>query len=945
MAEKHAAHKKRQAERFVEKWHGRGYEKGEAQAFWMDLLTDVVGMEDVSTRCLFEQRTAAGGFIDANIPDSKTIVEQKSSGVDLDKKETRQGLLVTPYEQAKRYADTLPNTHRPDYIIVCNFHEFRIHDLNKVNPAEDYVSFVLDELPKQAYLLDFLIDPKLSRQARELEISWQAGQLIGELYDLLRKQYVDPDLLVNQHALNVLCVRLVFCLFAEDGGVFRSNAFSDYLAGVPANLWRRTLQDLFDALDTPENERDPYLEEGIARFPYVNGGLFRERTEIPQFTEEIKELLINKVARTDWSEISPTIFGGVFESTLNPETRASGGMHYTSPENIHRVIDPLFLDNLTAELDDILTRYKSQAALRRELRNFHDRLSKLTFFDPACGSGNFLTETYLSLRRLENKILSVLLADQGAFDFADLGEEASFLKIRLDQFVGIEINEFATNVANTALWIAQLQSNLEAETIIQRTVKDLPLRDSAHIIQGNALTTDWNRAVEASDCNYIIGNPPFLGARNQNADQKAEIKAVFNGAKNSGNIDYVAGWFAKASDYIQDFPIECAFVATNSICQGEQVANVWYPLYQKGVRIDFAHDTFRWANESNNQAHVFCVIVGFSKQGGMKYWDTEQRKFVRAKVLFHHDGPDGPVERQQLDNLNAYLVDAADGFVWNQSKPLSHVPPIGIGNKPIDGGNYLFTPEEKAEFLAKEPGAESYFHPWLGAKEFLQGKKREVLWLGDATPAELKKLPLCKERIKAVQQYRQDSKSAGTRKIADRPTRFHVENMPEGTSIVVPKTSSERRKLVPLGFVDSDTLCGDAVFLIPGAELWHFGVLHSRVHNAWMRTVAGRLKSDYRYSGGMVYNTFIWPNLTEAQKVEIGNAAQAVLDARKVYTDCTLADLYDPDDSYLYPALLKAHNALDVAVEKAYGFAPGIEEKDIVAALMERYLAATAQQQ
>lgn len=914
------------AKEFAKKWDGRGYEKGDTHSFWLELLRDVVGMEDVTTNVRFERSTAERGYIDVVIPDAKTVVEQKSLGVDLDKPELRQGMMVTPFGQAKRYVDSLRNSQRPDTIIVCDFNRFRIHDLDVERPADHYTEFTLAELPQQLHLLDFLVDPQRARQAREERVSLQAGALIGKLYELLRAQYLDPDSPASRHSLNVLCVRLVFCLFAEDAGLFPKNAFYRYFKGMPAGAVRAAMKELFGHLRDKPEDRDPYASAQLKEFPYVNGGLFEADVEIPNFTEEIIQVLLEEVSNgTNWAEISPTVFGGVFESTLNPETRRSGGMHYTSPKNIHKVIDPLFLDELTAELDSILINAElGDRARRNALGRFHDKIAGLTFFDPACGSGNFLTETYVSLRRLENKVLSELMNHQGVFGFTP---EHSPLKVSLAQFHGIEINDFAVNVASTAMWIAELQANAEAQTIVYQVIEDLPLKDAAHVVLGNALIMDWEQVVPAAECDYIIGNPPFRGARFQTSEQKTELARVFDGARNAGNVDYVSGWFMKAVKYIGDHPVRAALVSTNSIVQGEQVANVWSPIYDRGFRIDFAHDTFRWTNDAADAAAVFVVIVGFSKQGG-------------AKRLFHYQTVDSEPKLERPVQLNAYLKDAPDVFVWSRSKPLSAVPGIGIGNKPIDGGNYLFTPEGKAAFLSQEPGAEKYFRRWYGSQEFIKGVERWVLWLGDATPSELAKLPECLKVIQAVRAARLKSDSAPTRALADTPTRFHVENMPAGNAILVPKVSSERRRYIPLGHLGPDSLASDLVFLIPDAGLYHFGVLHSRAHNAWMRTVAGRLKSDYRYSGGVVYNNFIWPDATQAQQSQIAELAHGVLDAREQYPGSTIAQMYDPEVDFLFPKLTAAHAALDAAVERAYGLEPGLDEKSLVAHLFELYSAA-----
>lgn len=916
------------AKTFAERWEGRGYEKGDTSSFWLELLGDVVGMTDVTSQVRFEIAANNGGYIDVAIRDAKTLIEQKSLGVDLDKAEKRQGLLVTPFEQAKRYADSLRNSERPDTIIVCNFDEFRIHDLDTDHPADEYESFFLSELQEQIHLLGFLADPKQIRRAREQEISLEAGALIGQLYDLIREQFVDPDTEASRHALNVLCVRLVFLLFAEDSGVFEKHTFYNFLKSVPPHLARTALKELFIYLDTPPDERDPYTSDVLKAFPYVNGGLFKDRdVEIPSLTDEIITFLLEEVsAKTDWSQISPTIFGGVFESTLNPETRRAGGMHYTSPENIHRLIDPLFLDDLNHELDEIITAsHITPGARKAKLVNFHDKIASLHFFDPACGSGNFLTETYIHLRRLENRILSELFQRQGVMGLG----EYSPLKVSLSQFHGIEINDFAVNVATTAMWIAELQANAEAQTIVYDLVEDLPLHDSAHIVRGNALELDWADLVSPEDCDYIIGNPPFLGARNQSKKQKAELATVYSGAKNVGNIDYVAGWFLKAAKYMGDSPIRSAFVATNSICQGEQVANVWAPIYDLGVRIDFAHDTFRWTNDSKGQAAVFVIIIGFSKLGG-------------PKRLFHYPNVDAEPIYSTPPQLNTYLKNHRDIFIWDRPKPICDVPEMTIGSQRIDGKNYLFTANQKALFLTKEPEAERYFRRWYGSREFINGLEKWVLWLGEVPASELVKLPEVLKLVEAVKHYRLKSSRVQTLKAAKRPQSFGTEIIHRNNALIVPEVSSENRRYIPLGFIGPDTLCSSKLKLIPNGTLYHFGVLHSRVHNAWMRMVSGRMKSDYSYSSGVVYNNFIWPTISGKQEQVIADLAQAILDARVSYPDATLAKMYNPKHDFLYPVLMDAHAALDKAVEEAYGFEPGLDEQDIVAHLFDLYSQAVA---
>lgn len=750
---------------------------------------------------------------------------------------------------------------------------------------------------------------------KEMEVSLQAGEIVGTLYDALLKQYKDPESPETLKSLNALCVRLVFCLYAEDAGVFGSHGmFQQYLQNHIHDA-RRALIDLFRVLDTQPENRDPYIDEDLAAFPYVNGGLFAdEDVVIPRLDENIVDLILHRASEDfDWSVISPTIFGAVFESTLNQETRRSGGMHYTSIENIHKVIDPLFLDDLRAELDAIKA-IPVDKTRNKQLRQFQTKLAGLTFLDPACGSGNFLTDTYLSLRRLENEVIDALLYGQ-----VILGQVTDPIRVSIGQFYGIEINDFAVTVAKTALWIAESQMMQETEKLVRHTLDFLPLRSYANIVEGNALRMDWESVVPKSRLNYIMGNPPFVGARLMGSEQKDDVTTIFEGWKNAGNLDYVCCWYKKAADFMAGTMIRSALVSTNSVSQGESVANLWKPLFESGVHIDFAHRTFRWDSEAKIKAHVHCVIIGFSIAPN-----------AAPKVLYTSN------RSQIVHNINGYLLDAENVFVESRSKPLCDVPEIGIGNKPIDGGNYLFTKEEMDEFLQKEPAAKAYFKPWYGSQEFINRCPRFCLWLGDCPPNELQKMPECKKRVEAVRQFRLASKSAGTRKIADTPTRFHVENMPSGTYVVIPEVSSERRKYVPMGFMTPNILCSNLVKIVPNATLYHFGVLTSNVHMAWMRAVCGRLKSDYRYSKDIVYNNFPWPTPTDEQKAKIEQTAQAILDARERYPDASLADLYDP--ATMPPELVKAHQQNDKAVMRAYGFdIKTTTESSCVAELMRRY--------
>ena len=764
------------------------------------------------------------------------------------------------------------------------------------------------------------MDTENEHLKKEMEVSIAAGEIVGLLYDALLKQYLDKTNERTLRSLNILCVRIVFCLYAEDAGIFGSHGmFHDYLMSFDAIHMRGALKELFEVLDTVPEERDPYLTPQLAAFPYVNGGLFAdEQIEIPLFTDEIRELILKKAsAEFNWSEISPTIFGAVFESTLNPETRRSGGMHYTSIENIHKVIDPLFLDDLQKEFNDICA-VSVVRTREKKLKEFQAKLASLSWFDPACGSGNFLTETYLSIRRLENHVLRILTHGQISLGF----EDVTPIKVSISQFYGIEINDFAVTVAKTALGIAESQMMKQTEDIVHMSLDFLPLKTYANIIEGNALRLDWETVISKHKADYIMGNPPFIGARMMAAAQKDDLNAVFPNWKNAGNLDYVSCWYKKASDFMIGTAIRSALVSTNSVTQGESVANLWKPLFESGIHIDFAHHTFRWDSEAKIKAHVHCVIIGFSAATNKK-----------PKVLFTSDRP------QIVHNINGYLLDAENIFVESRKKPICSVPSIGIGNKPVDGGFYLFEKNEMESFLEKEPAAEKYFKPWYGSQEFINCRPRYCLWLGECQPNELRKLPECMKRVEAVRQFRLASKSPGTVKLADKPTHFHVENMPKGTHIVVPEVSSERRRYIPMGYMDDTVLCSNLVKIIPNANLYYFGVLTSNIHMAWMRAVGGRLKSDYRYSKDIVYNNFPWPEPTKEQMIKIEQTAQAILDARSLYPNSSLADLYD--ELVMPPELRKAHQRNDIAVMRAYGItnkdAAFSSESACVAELMKRY--------
>ena len=923
--------KKRAAE-FASRWEGHGYEKGESQKFWLELLQEVLGVERPGDIISFENQVKLShtSFIDGYISSTKVLIEQKSIQKDL-----REGILqsdgsrLTPIQQAKRYASELPLSRHPRWVVVCNFRQFFIYDMEQPQGEPEVIE--LSRLEHEYHRLRFLVHDGSALLKREMEVSIKAGEMVGQIYDAFLAQYGDEVTREDLHALNVLCVRLVFCLYAEDAGVFEKDQFYHYLHSFRPENMRQALIALFQVLDTPEAARDRFLEPKLAAFPYVNGSLFRQQAgdTVPPITPETAQLLLEKASLGfDWSEISPTIFGAVFESTLNPETRRTGGMHYTSIENIHRVIDPLFLSSLETELDDILL--KPHGSRKSLLLKYQDKLASLRFLDPACGSGNFLTETYMSLRRLENRAIEALTGGQAMWAF----EEVNPIKVSIQQFYGIEINDFAVTVATTALWIAEAQMMNETERIIQFTGDFLPLKQYDHIHEGNALRKDWAEVVSPRELDYIIGNPPFVGARLMSKEQKDDVLDIFGKKwQNVGNLDYVCCWYKKASDFMQSAAsaghvVRTALVSTNSISQGEQVADLWKPLVEQGVHIDFAWRTFRWDSESTLKAHVHCVIIGFSVVAN----EMPRRLYISDEVC------------KEVENINGYLLAADDVYVESRNKPLCNVPSIGIGNKPIDGGNYLFLKGEMEEFLRLEPSARPYFREWYGSVEFINRSPRYCLWLGECSPAELRNMPHCLERVKAVREYRLESPSEGTRKLADRPTRFHVENQPKDNYIVIPEVSSERRRYVPMGYMTPEIFCSNLVKLIPSATLYHFGVLTSNVHMAWMRAVCGRLKSDYRYSKDIVYNNFPWPTPTEEMRAEIERTAQAILDARALYPDSSLADLYD--EVTMPPELRRAHQQNDRAVMKAYAFPiKDFTESDCVAALLKMYKEMTSKEE
>lgn len=940
-----AAEQVKAAKKFVKQWSKDCKEDGNTAPFWLSLLRDVFGVEAPEGYIQFEdtvkhEEKGNSLYVDAWIPSMRVMIEQKASDVALDKPYKRHGkVFQSAYEQAYEYDQTLPVSQRSKYIIACNFHEIWIYNMDEPEALRKPMKLTLAELPEHFHQLDFLIDKDAKpSNIEEVKVSVKAGELVGKLYDAFIEAYEKYGELQESdyHALNVLCVRIVFCLYAEDSGLFgRKDAFGKYLASWKWENAQQALEQLFQVLDTKEEDRSRFLDEKLAAFPYVNGGLFHDaQIEIPPLTEKIYHIILDDMSKGfDWSVISPTIFGAVFESTLNPETRRSGGMHYTSIANIHKVIDPLFLDELKAEFQSITSvsdrekfmQNRKETTLRYDYRNkleaFQKKLASLTFLDPACGSGNFLTETFISLRRLENEVIRELTGGQQVLDMVNP------IQVSISQFYGIEINDFAVTVAKTALWIAESQMMKETEDIIRKDLDFLPLKTNAFIHEGNALRMDWEDIVPKEKLNYIMGNPPFVGASYQTKSQKSDLQTIYvddkgKTYKKAGKLDYVAGWYYKASQMMLNTECRAAFVSTNSITQGELATYVWKPLYDLfHIHIDFGYRTFIWNSEAMDQAAVHCVIVGFSVAPNLdkkKLYDGEQVRLV--------------------DCINSYLRAGEVIFVESRTKPLCDVPSMHRGNQPTDGGNLIFTKEEMEAFLKKEPKAAHLFKKYSMGKDYLTGEYRYCLWLVGVSISEIKSLPSVKDRVQRVRDFRLQSKKAATVRKAETPALFDEIKECKGNYIAIPKVSSERRKYIPIGYLDDSIIPGDKIQMLQDSTPYHFGILTSNVHMAWMRAVAGRLKSDYSYSINIVYNNFPWPHPTDKQKERIEKTAQGILDARANHPGDSLADLYDP---LLMPAdLRKAHIENDKAVMEAYGFNwHTMKEEDCVAELMKMYQA------
>ncbi len=901
--------------KFIEQWTGHGCEKSETQIFWLKLIQEVFGIETPEKIIRFEV-PVPHGFIDALIEDTNTLIEQKSSSVNLDAPEI--------FLQAKRYNDALEWSRKVRRIVTCNFREFRIYNMDKRKPEAAPLIISLADLERNFHALDFLIDREKIKIRLEHDLSIDAGKIVAKIYNELLKTIAPGS---DEKNLNILCVRIIFCLYAESVELFgKHKIFRDYLQRE--NNIRRALRELFEVLNTPEEKRSPYLDDALKNFPYVNGGLFAAEIDFPNFTPELRELLLEEASSNfNWEGISPTIFGTVFESTLNPATRREDGMHYTDVENIHKVIDPLFMENLREEFSAIKS--------RKKLLEFQKKIAAIKIFDPACGSGNFLTESYLSLRRFENELLKKLLGSQ-----IQLGELDDPIKVSIQNFFGIELNDFAVSVAKTSMWIAELKMKRETAAIVHKDLDFLPLKIYPNILRENSLRTDWKK-ICPSDVNYIIGNPPFVGKSFQTREQKSDMAKIFASIKNFGNLDYVACWYKKAADFIQGTKISCAFLSTNSISQGIAVEPLWNYLFGKGIVINFAHQTFKWDSESTEKAAVHCVVVGFAN------FAAPVKKIFNGKNC------------KVVDFINAYLVEGANIIVKAQANAPEGIPPMLVGSCPVDDGNFLLTEEELADFLKREPAAEKYIRPYVGSKEFIQGKKRFCLYLKDCPPNELRKMPLVMERVKNVREFRLVSKKAATRRRAETPTLFTEDRFIDAPALLMPMVSGNR-KYIPMGFVERGVIVSNKALFIPNAEIFHFGVLTSSIHMAWMRAVAAYLGTSYSYSATIVYNTFPWCKRT----AKIEATAQNILDVRKKYFEMarckdgkiesenklstfssdnlsiSLADLYD--ELSMPKDLHDAHKKNDRAVAAAYGFEKILEdESKIVAELMKMYSSLT----
>jgi len=871
------------AHAFVKEWQDESREHAEAKSFW-EAFFQIFGVNRRRVASFEEPVKKADtgtGFIDL-LWKGKLLIEHKSRGKDLDK----------AYSQALNYFPGLKDEELPRYVLVSDFARFRLYDLD----AKACFEFTLEELPDKVHLFDFVAGYEdVGDKIEEYDLNIQAAEKLGRLHDALQQSGY------SGHELEVFLVRVLFCLFGEDTGIFNRHQFINYLINFTRDDGTDTemhISKLFQVMDKEETERNQNLSEELNAFPYVNGHLFAERIDMPSFTAEMREMLI-ECAYFDWGSISPAIFGSLFQSVMDKEARRNMGAHYTSEKNILRLIKPLFLDELYARFENIQT-MKQVNKKQQALIDLQREVSTLVFLDPACGCGNFLIITYRELRRLELRVLKEQQKDDPHFESTLTIDPL----ISLDHFHGIEIEEWPVRIGEVAMWLTQHQMNREFAKQFGREPDLLPLKTAAHIVHDNALQIDWHDVVAKENLNYIIGNPPFVGKNFRSKEQNEDMVNIFSQVKNYKSLDFVTCWFHKASDFIQGTNIKVAFVSTNSITQGEQVAPMWQPLLDKGIHIHFAHRTFAWDSEARGKAAVHVVIIGFAL--------TESNQ----KFIFDYSDIKSEPLKVSANNINPYLVDAPDVVVANRTKPLCKVSEMVYGNKPVDGGHLLLTPEEKDALLNIEPQAEKWLRPILGAEEFINNKQRWCLWLIDIKPNELRQIPEVLKHVEAVKQFRLASTKKQTQGLASEAIRFAEIRQPEKDYILVPCHTSENREYIPLGFFAKDIISHNSNLTIPQATQYEFGLLQSKIHMAWMRTVGGRLESRYRYSAKLVYNNFPWPEVDKEQKQKIETAAQAVLDARLNYPDSSLADLYDP---LTMPAdLRKAHTQLDKVVDQSY---------------------------
>ena len=918
---------------FIERWKDHGDEKQETQRFWIDLLQNVLGMEDALGSTMFEYKTVGGGFIDVLCPEARFLVEQKGGKTDLDKPEERQGTMVTPVQQALRYADALPFSMKPAVLCTCNFKRFRFYDLDRDPRAtgEPADEFALEELGDHLGTLASIFSVEHSRMSVQQKLSEHAGVLVADLHNALARQYDDPDDPGSHHSLAVLTVRIVFCLYAEDAGLFPMNAFSDYVKGNDANHLRRAVINLFQVLNTPKDKRDKYLEDELARFDYVNGGLFAEPIEIPQFTDEIRDVMIHAGNGFDWKDISPVIFGSLMEEALSHDQRRKGGMHYTTVKNIHKVIDPLFLDGLKDELKAIEEdKSLGERARANRLKTYQDKLASLRFLDPACGSGNFLTETFLRLRELENKAIADMLHGQG---YMELGGEESLVKVSIDQFHGIEINDFAVSVAKTALWIAEQQALDDTEEIAGQALPHLPLHDSGNIIQADALRYDWNELLPAGQCSYVMGNLPFIGHKQRTQQIKQDMEDVCG--KAGGSLDYVAGWYYRAIDYLEGNPeAEFAFVSTNSITEGQQVGPLFGRVKERGWHIRFAHRTFMWDAQTTDNANVHVVIVGFS------------RNKEKPALYSYTDIKAEPTESRP-EHINGYLLAAPDVFVAARSQKQGTLSPelhiLKYGSMPLDGGNLLIEDVETYNRAIEDDIAKKYVRKLVGAKELINGIDRWCLWLVDAEPGEMKKSKFISDRVSACREYRERATKTGDAyKNRLTPWLFRDNHQPEGAFLCIPAHFSGNREVMTVDWINDGTIATNACFITEDAEGLAFAIIESSMLKAWQDMVGGRLKSDCRFANTLVWNTLPLPRLSDELRQEVIDAGRGVIDVRAKHEGQSLADLYDPD--FMPADLRKAHQRLDKVVDTAFGAKkPCASNDERSQILFDRYVEMTAE--